>query len=179
VEAGNNTVVEYTTQDSVEKAIWDNIHLKRFYLAEAAPICNGSLRSDFGYSATSITAQKVLSGTYDYPDDFDIATKELCMECAEIRLRVPKDSIRTVVNSQEWDNHWRRSKEETSSSLSGRHFGHYKAAKHSKYVSHFQALLASLTMQRGLVMDRWARGLSVMLQKIIGCSLVSKIRSIA
>jgi len=178
VEGENNTIVEHITQDSVEKAIWENIHLKRFYLTEAAPICNGSLWNDFGYSATSITAQMVLSGTYDYPEDFDIATKELCIECAEIRLRVPKDSIRTIVHLQEWDNHWKRSKEETSSSLSGRHFGRYKAAKHSKYVSHFQALLVFLTMQRGLVMDRWARGLSVMLQKIIGCSLVTKIRSI-
>jgi hypothetical protein len=67
VEGENDTVVEHTTQDSVEKAIWDNIHLKRFYLAEAAPICNGPLRNNFGYSATSITAQKILSGTYDIP----------------------------------------------------------------------------------------------------------------
>ena len=120
----------------------------------------------------------MLEGTYIYPADFDEATRELCEECAQIRLTVPKDSVRTVVNAQEWDNYWSRAREETSSSWSRRHFGCYKAAKHSKYISHFQALLASLTMHHGIVLDRWACGLSVMLQKILGCSLVTKLRSI-
>jgi hypothetical protein len=148
----------------------------QFYLAETAPICNGSLRQDFGFSATSAVAQQVLDGTNDYPEDFDTATKELCQ--ARICLAVPKDSVQTIINLQEWDNHWKRAKEVTSSSLLGRHFGHYKAAKHSKYVSHFQALQASLAMQHEVVMERWGRGLSVILQKIIGCSLVLKLRAI-
>ena len=48
VEGENDTVVEYNTQESVENAIWDNIHLNGFYLAEAAPICNRSLRVILG-----------------------------------------------------------------------------------------------------------------------------------
>ena len=69
-------------QEDVQKAIFDNIHYKRFYLAEEAPICKGSLREKFGYNATSPTAQAVLDGTYPYPEDFDEATKALCEECA-------------------------------------------------------------------------------------------------
>jgi hypothetical protein len=35
-----------------------------------------------------------------------------------------------------------------------------------------------LIMKRGIVLDRWARGLSVMLEKMFGCALITKLRSI-
>ena len=75
-------MIEYTTQEGVQSAIFKNIHQKRFYLAEDSLICNGYLREEFGYNSTSPTAQAVLNGTHTYPDDFDMATKELCEECA-------------------------------------------------------------------------------------------------
>ena len=69
-------------------------------------------------------------------------------------------------------------KEDTSSSVSGLHFGHYKASTHSAILSHFHALKATLLMKRGIVLERWSRGLSVMIEKMFGCTLVSKLRSI-
>jgi hypothetical protein len=84
VEGPMDTIIEHSTQESMNKAIWDNIHHKRFHLAEDAPICQGELRDKFGYNATSPTAQAVLDGTYQYPDEFDEATRELCEECAKI-----------------------------------------------------------------------------------------------
>jgi hypothetical protein len=33
-------------------------------------------------------------------------------------------------------------------------------------------------MKKGIVLNRWAKGLSVMLEKIYGCSLITKLRSI-
>jgi hypothetical protein len=33
----NGTVAEHVTQKTVQQAIFDNIHRKQFYLAEAAP----------------------------------------------------------------------------------------------------------------------------------------------
>ena len=93
-----DTLIEYDTQDTMQQAIWDNIHHKRFHLAEDAPICKGQLREDFGYNAVSPVAQAILEGTYQYPVDFDQATKELCEECARIRTVIPKNSIRTIIN---------------------------------------------------------------------------------
>jgi len=66
----------------VEEAIWNKIHKKRFFLAEEAPIHQGKLRGDFGYCAISPTAKTILNGTYDYPNNFYEATRELCEECA-------------------------------------------------------------------------------------------------
>ena len=41
---------------------------------------------------------------------------------------------------------------------------------------HFQAVLSSLIFHRGIVLDQWAVGLLVMLEKIFGCRLVTKLR---
>jgi hypothetical protein len=159
-------------------AIWDNIHHKRFHLAKDAPICKGELRADFGYNAVSPVAQAVLEGTYQFPADFDEATRELSEECARIILNIPKNLIGTTINKDEWRGHWRKVKEDTSSSFSGRHFGHYTVGQSSDHISHFHTVLASLILHRGIVLDRWAVGLSVMLEKIFGCRLVTKLRSI-
>jgi hypothetical protein len=54
------------TQESVQEAIFANIHQKRFFLAEAAPICMGGLRGKFGYNAITRTARAILNGTYKF-----------------------------------------------------------------------------------------------------------------
>jgi hypothetical protein len=86
--------------------------------------------------------------------------------------------VNTTITKEDWDNHWSRAKEETSSSLSRRHFGHYKAGLRSYYIKYLQALIATLTTRWGIVLNRWSQGLSVMLEKIFGCSLITKLRSV-
>jgi hypothetical protein len=83
-----------------------------------------------------------------------------------------------TITPVDWSNHWHSAREETSSSISGRHFGHYKAGLQSQYVSYLQALQATLVVQQGIVLERWSNRLLVMLEKIFGCSLITKLRSI-
>ncbi len=64
----------YTTQASIQEAIWANVHYKCLYLAEEAPICQCQLCRDFGYNAATKTAAEILDGTYVFPDKFDKAT---------------------------------------------------------------------------------------------------------
>ena len=120
-KSDHGQVTEHSTQAGVEKAIWDEIHGKRFFLAEQAPICQGRLRGDFGYLAVTPTATKVLNGTYVYPAGFDQSTKDLLQECARIRLQVPANSVDTRINTSQWQNRWKKTKEKTSSSISGLH----------------------------------------------------------
>ncbi len=86
--------------------------------------------------------------------------------------------VATLITKEDWENHWSKSKEETSSSVLGRHFGHYNAGLQLKYISHLQALLASLIVKHGILLDRWSKCLSVMLEKIYGCTLITKLHSI-
>ncbi len=173
-----DSVVEHVTQPSVQEAIWSNIHYKCLYLAEKAPVCQGRLHEELGCNAVLDTARAILAGTYVYPEDFDEATKKLCRECALIRQNIPQDFDGTKITKEDHRGHWRKTKEETSSSKSSMHFGHYMAGSLFAYIDHFHSLKATLSLHHGLVLDRWAQGLSVMLQKDFGCSLITKLRAI-
>ena len=68
------------------------------------------------------------------------------------------------------------------SSISGLHFGHdnYKWIAHNDDLSRLLAKMFSLIIKTGSGPERWARGLSVMLEKIAGVALVlvNKMRAI-
>jgi hypothetical protein len=83
-----------------------------------------------------------------------------------------------LIAKEDWINQWKGRREATSSSESGLHFGHYIAGIKSDHISHFHALKSSLVLKRGVVLNRWSRGLSVMPQKILGYALFAKLRSI-
>jgi hypothetical protein len=173
VEQEDGTVKEHLSQEDLQKAIWTNIHRKRFYLAEEAPLCSGPLRGQFGYNAITPTARAILAGTYQYPPEYDKATKEILKECAKICLLIPKDLVTTRITKDDWHGHWNTAKESTSASASGWHFGHYKAGLRSEYITYLHALQATLITRQGIVLDRWSKGLSVMLEKIFGCLLIT------
>jgi hypothetical protein len=80
-------------------------------------------------------------------------------------LKILELSIKTMITREDWENHWSKAKEETSSSVSGWHFSHYKAGLLSAYIPHLQALFASLIVKQGIVHERWLQGLSVMPEK--------------
>ena len=63
-------------------------------------------------------------------------------------------------------------------SHSGLHFGHYIAGANCDYISQFHALRVSLALKKGIALERWSKGLSVMLKKMVGVQLVSKLRVI-
>jgi hypothetical protein len=68
VEDGAGGVIEYKTKESVQEAIFNEVHQKRYNLAEEALICQGVLlRGQFGYISTSLTVQTILDGTYNFP----------------------------------------------------------------------------------------------------------------
>ena len=78
-----------TLKRQCRRKFFNEVHRKRYNLVEDAPICQGVLRKQFGYTATSLTAQLVLEGTYEFPPDMDSATKKLFEEIAHIQEMVP------------------------------------------------------------------------------------------
>ena len=59
----------------------------------------------------------------------------------------------------------------------GIHYGHYKACSHSDLLSDIQALKISLVTRTRAAPERWSRGLNVMLEKLAGMALVTKLRA--
>ena len=120
----------------------------------------------------------ILNGTYKFPPDFNQATREILMEYARIQEMIPINSLNTLITKEECGRQWRGRRESTLLLESGLHFGHYIAGLALDHISYFHALEATLIIWRGVVLDRWARGLSIMLEKMFGCALITKLQSI-
>ncbi len=88
---------------------------------------------------------------------------------------IPKDSMNLDISKNDWKKQWKGRQESTAYSESGLHFGHYISGCQSDHIAYFHARKATLVVKRGIVLDRWARGLSVMLEKIYGCALITKL----
>jgi hypothetical protein len=77
VEEQLGLVLEPTTKDAVEEAIFREVHNKQYMLAKEAPTCSLRLFDDFGYVANTPASRAVLDGMYQARANSDIATKEL------------------------------------------------------------------------------------------------------
>ncbi len=95
-------VIDYDTEETVQQAIFNEVHCKRYNLAEEAPICQGGLWGQFGYTSTSPTTKTVLDGTYDFPLGMDETTRELFEEIAQVCTSVPSDSVTGVISRECW-----------------------------------------------------------------------------
>ncbi len=82
------------------------------------------------------------------------------------------------ITKNDLEGHWNTAMESTSSSTSCRHFGHYKAGLSPEYITYLHALQVTLITRQGMVLERLSKGLSLILEKIFGCLLITKLRSI-
>ncbi len=147
-------------------------------LAKEAPICSGKLFDDFRYVANTPASRAVLDGTYQAPTDSNSATKELFPEIAAIRRIIHKGSAPIVITPEQWKRYWAIVNEETLSSESGLHFGHYIVGCRSNIVAHYHATRVSVILTHTVQLEWWSCGLSVMLEKTLGVTLVSKLQAI-
>jgi hypothetical protein len=158
--------------------IFLEIHKKRYTLAGEAPICNGDLFQEFDYTAMTPALRAVLDGTYVAPSNSDAATSELFAEIAHILRLVPASSVSVIITPKQWKQYWQVVNKETSSSESGIHFGHYIVGSKSDIISHYHAARVTVTLAHAIQLERWSRGLSMMLEKTLGVTLVTKLRAI-
>ena len=165
-------------KDEVENAIFTGIHQQRYHVAEQAPICQGRLRGEFGYLANTRASAAVLAGNYDFPEGMHQGTRELMEEVAAIRALIPKDSVSTTITPTQWRRRWRGTKERTSSSPSGRHFGHCIAGAKSRTVAYFDSVVATVPLKKGFALSRHAVGLTAMIEKKPGATSIAKLRAI-
>ena len=131
--------MERMTQDTVAQMIFSEIHDKRYTQAGKASICNGALFHDFGYLANTPASKAVLDGMYKVPADSNEATTKLFAGIAAIRTIIPKDLVSIIIMPDQWKRYWKVMNEDTSSSETGLHFGHYKVGSKSDIITHCHA----------------------------------------
>jgi hypothetical protein len=118
-------------------------------------------------------------GTYEFPSDLDPATKLVLEEIGKLGVKILNDEgSEIVITPDDFKLFWQKVNEFTSSSMSGVHYGHYKAAIQDKLISEVLALQLTVVARSGIPPENWSVGLQVMLEKIAGVCLVDKLRAI-
>ena len=172
-------VFSFTAKDDIEMEIQSECQ-QRFNLGHSAPISRSRLGEELNYFADDTIAEQLVSGTYPIPDDMDHSTALMISEIGRMGrlVRTTCDRATTSVSAADYQHYFSRINENTSSSPSGLHLGHDKAAAQSKELSEIFALQMSTIVHTGIHPSRWGVALQVMIEKIAGVCLVTKLRSI-
>jgi hypothetical protein len=151
---------------------------QRFDLSMSTPITMTSLREPLGFLSDTKFAMQMLRGKVHIPFDVDATTTFVLDEIIRLFDKLHEGHIGITLGAEEFKYYWRRVRERTSSSISGIHFGHYKSAMYSATISDFFARKITLIARCGCPPERWGHGLQVLLEKIAGVALVTKLRAI-
>jgi hypothetical protein len=143
-------------------------------LAGEVPICNCNPFQDFGYMATTPALCALLDSTYIFLPFSDAATSELFAEISNICHLVPANSVLISITSLQWKQYWKVVNEETSASESGIHLGYYINGSKSDIISHYHASSVLVTLAHTILLERLSHGLTVILEKTLGVTLVMK-----
>jgi len=162
-------------RQAVEQALCQSLQ-QRFTKAHGSPFLHQPLLQDVGFLGCRTAAQEILAGTYQCPPDTDEYTK-LFIEALHWPTLCP-DIISLILNTENFCNHWRKARESTSSSFSGLHFGHYKAAASTPTIAHLHTRFTQLVFMSGMSLSRYQSGLQVILEKKAGAIHVDLLRAI-
>jgi hypothetical protein len=174
----DGNVVRYDTQEDIVRVINSRIG-SRYRLGLRAMEANSQIAKDLGALGDGEAVQKILDGTYVFPPDTDPGLVAILEEAAHIRSEM--DQLTTAESDatvEEFISHWRSAREKTSSSDSGRHFGHYIAASDDVELSTLHVESLNIASRRGIPLARWRHSLTILLEKVLGNILVDKLRAI-
>ena len=178
VKEGAN-IVSYSSKQDIEQAIQHEIKA-RFALGNSAPISRSLLGDDLKYLSNSDVAFSIIEGTYQIPEDLDKATTLILKEIGMMGKQVLEGQHfpNLTITGADYIYYHKRLRESTSSSPSGFHHGHGKAAAHSPLLADIYATQMNVIIRSGVHPTRWGTALQVLLEKIAGVCLVEKLRSI-
>ena len=97
---------------------------------------------------------------------------------AELSYNTQPNIIHINISKDDFQNYWKKQRENTSSSMSNLHFGHYKTVASSDLLSKIHAVTTQLPFKHGYSLRRWRNCLSCMLKKKQGITRVDKMRAI-
>jgi hypothetical protein len=89
-----------------------------------------------------------------------------------------QEGTEIIIMPENFTHFWTRVGEFTSSSMSGVHYGHYKAAIKCDISTKMLAQQLTVVSQSGIPPKTWSIGLQVTLEKIAEVCLVEKLRAI-
>ena len=150
----------------------------RYNLARRAPVMKTALAElNEMDNADLKLAKDIVEGVAPIPEEVDEATRLYIQEIqslAKMNTRSYEDKF--VMTGNQFSSFWKSANENTQSSVSGHHYGFYKAGAKSRYVSDAHALQLTLVGRSGVPIPRWTYTLQLLLSKGKGLSTVSNNR---
>ena len=124
-------------------------------------------------------AQKILSGTFDFPAlEIDRHAKEFLTELRVPAIVIAKGPVPVDLPLQEHVSGWKRQKEATASEPTGLSFSHYKAAAQDPMLAEIDRFFRNLPYQEGFSPEAWQFITDVEILKKSGVYDVEKMRTI-
>ncbi len=125
-------------------------------------------------------ALSIITGLYYIPSDMDPATKLILEEIGKLRIKIVNGKGSEIaITHEDFERFWRKVEKFTSSSMSGVHYGHYKAVIQDTLSTEILAQQLTVIARSAILPEDWSIGLQVMLEKIaMGVCLVEKLQTI-
>jgi hypothetical protein len=121
-------VEEYTVQEDVEQAIQRECKV-RFSLGHSTPIINLFLEERLCYLLDESLAKAIITDTYNIPTNLDPTTAMILQEIGKLVMKIVNgNNNKIIIMPEDFKHFWKKVNEFTTLSMSGVHYGHYKAA---------------------------------------------------
>lgn len=149
---------------------WQQLH---FLQANETPLTTDAWKHCF---EDPTFHDEVLHGRYDPPSHLHPTTREVLKHMQRLE-NVEEFEFKTTF--EEFKQFIKGSKEKTSTSPSGRHYGHYKALLHggSKYLATIHSILET-AIQHNIILRRWKHTTTTLIEKEPGLPYVHRMRAI-
>ena len=109
-------------------------------------------------------AMSLIQGSAPLPDDLDEPTRIYINELIELAKKTPdREGKSFEITRSTFVNFWKGVNEHTQPSVSGHHYGFYKAASKCKFVSDAHAKQLTLVCRSGVPPPRWLLTLQLLL----------------
>ena len=89
---------------------------------------NSLLGEKLRYLSDKALAKAIITGTYDIPISLNPATAMILKEIDKLVIKIVNgDSNEIIISPEDFKRFWKKVNEFTSLSMTGVHYGHYKA----------------------------------------------------
>ena len=145
---GEEVLTECSTPAQITETLME-VNSAKYQMCNQSPFLKEPLLSDFGYFGDTAAGQAVLNGTYVPPPGTDFYST-LLLQHMERPTNVPAHSqCPLFVSTEDHIASWKRTKEYTSSGISGLHFGMFKARCKDADLAAFDASRRSIMYSTG------------------------------
>jgi hypothetical protein len=134
--------IAITNPQEIAEVICD-INAKQYHQAHSTPFGFGHLAQLLGHKGDSLYAQDLINGTLpqDLPHNLVPETLRILHTLAHPTTAI---SGTNIITEEDFVHTFKNTKESTSSSPSGRHIGHYKAAIKDPFLVQLHSTMMSL-----------------------------------